>query len=420
MDIVTLADQMWRGEITTAQHNPMTAGGGVCEIADGVAFLPSFGNCVALDSTEGLVLIDTGSMFTAKALHESIRTWSAKPLNTAVFTHGHVDHVFGMKPFEDEARSNGWSAPQVVAHENVVARFDRYIATSGYNEVINRRQFALRELNWPTKFRYPDLTYRDELSLEIGDLQLELRHEKGETDDATVTWLPQKKILCTGDLFIWTSPNAGNPQKVQRYPLEWARALRRMAELKPEILLPGHGLPIIGADRIAQALDETATYLESLVEQVLTLMNAGARLSEVLSTVKPRADLVKRPYLQPLYDEPEFIIHNIWRLYGGWWDGNPSTLQPADERSLAQEITEIAGGAAKVAARAQELAAQGSDESLRLAGHLIEHAWLSDPFDKGIQEIRQEIYRLRASKATSTMSRGVFNWAVRESTGETL
>lgn len=65
-------------------------------------------------------------------------------------------------------------------------------------------------------------------------------------------------MLCCGDLFIWASPNAGNPQKVQRYPREWAEALRRMATLGVEYLLPGHGMPVIGADRIRQALGDTA------------------------------------------------------------------------------------------------------------------------------------------------------------------
>ena len=50
-----------------------------------------------------------------------------------------------------------------------------------------------------------------------------------------------RRLLCVGDMFIWVVPNAGNPQKVQRYPLEWARALRAMAALDAEVMLPGHG-----------------------------------------------------------------------------------------------------------------------------------------------------------------------------------
>ena len=75
------------------------------------------------------------------------------------------------------------------------------------------------------------------------------------------------------------------------------------------------------------ALTDTADLLDSLVDQTLDLMNAGARLDEALHTVRPPERLAARPYLRPVYDEPEFIVRNVWRLYGGWWDGNPSTLQ---------------------------------------------------------------------------------------------
>jgi len=48
---------------------------------------------------------------------------------------------------------------------------------------------------------------------------------------AAAAWLADRKVLCCGDLFIWASPNCGNPQKVQRYPNDWAAALRTMASL---------------------------------------------------------------------------------------------------------------------------------------------------------------------------------------------
>ena len=100
--------------------------------------------------------------------------------------------------------------------------------------------------------------------LEAGDTRLELSHARGETDDHTWLWWPARRTLFTGDLFFWVAPNAGNPQKVQRYAVEWAAALRAMAALGPELLLPGHGLPIAGAARVREALIDTATYLESL------------------------------------------------------------------------------------------------------------------------------------------------------------
>jgi alkyl sulfatase BDS1-like metallo-beta-lactamase superfamily hydrolase len=326
--------------------------------------------------------------------------------------------VGGVDVFEREARERGWPTVLVVAQENVVARFDRYIATAGYNQVVNRRQFGAKDLVWPTSYRYPDETYVDELLMRVGSLEVELRHEKGETDDATVTWIDSKKVLCAGDMFIWTSPNAGNPQKVQRYPSEWAEGLRRMAKLDAEVLLPGHGLPIFGNDRITLALEETAAYLESIVEQTLSMMNDGMRLGDIVSSVEPPSHLTDRPYLRAMYDEPEFIVHNIWRLYGGWWDGNPATLKPANDRAIASEIAGLAGGPGRLADRAEALVAQGSPEAVRLAGHLVEMAWLAAPQDPAIQAARQRIFTARAQISTSTMAKGVFRWAARESTGQ--
>ena len=134
-------------------------------------------------------------------------------------------------------------------------------------------------------------------------------------------------------LLIWNFPNAGNPQKVQRYPDEWAAALRQMAALEPELLLPAHGLPIGGAERIRRVLETVAGTLEDLVERVLALMNQGATLDEVVHEVRVPDDVLALPYLRPVYDEPEFVVRNVWRLYGGWWDGDPAHLKPPREVS---------------------------------------------------------------------------------------
>lgn len=418
MDLVELADKYWRGETGDTNPNPMAASRALSEVAPGVAFLASFGNCTAIDTDDGLVMVDTGSQFNATRVFDEVRAWSKRRLHTAIFSHGHVDHVFGVGPFDEESTREGWPAPHVLAHAHLPRRFDRYVLTREFNEIINRRQFALPTLRWPSSYRYPDETYEHEHALVVGERTLALHHEKGETDDATVTWLADERVLCSGDLFVWSSPNAGNPQKVQRFPLEWASALRRMVDLQPEILLPGHGLPIFGAERIGQALSETAEFLEDLVAQTLAMMNAGARLSEVIHSVTPPAHLEGRAYLQPIYDEPEFIVHNVWRLYGGWWDGNPANLKPAPERRLAEEFCALSGGPARLCERTETLLAQGDDEALRLAGHLIETAWLAAPEDTAIQALRQRVFQTRAERATSTMARGVFNWAVRESRGE--
>jgi len=412
-DILTLADRLWRGEASIREHHPVGRTGRLQELDEGVAFLPAFANVSAFATDDGLVLVDTGSEFTAGHVHTQVRHWSPARLHTAIYSHGHVDHVFGVPAFDEEARAEGWPRPRVIAHEAVPHRFDRYILTAGYNGVINQRQFQVPGLRWPTDYRYPDETYVERHTLELGGVRFELHHAKGETDDHTWTWVPSRKVLCCGDLFIWASPNCGNPQKVQRYVREWAIALRDMAGLGAEMLLPGHGVPIIGAERIVEALTDTADLLDSLHTQTVAMMNDGARLNDIVHTVRAPAHLLEKPYLQPVYDDPEFIVHTIWRLYGGWYDGNPSTLKPAREADLAAELAALAGGARTLATRARELAA--NDDGLRLAGHLAELAALAAPDDPGVHAARAEVFERRVEVETSTMAKGVFAWAASES-----
>lgn len=410
-DLLDLADRIWRGETGIDQRGLFGMGGELADLGDH-AFVAAFSNVAAFATEDGLVLVDTSSPFLAGRVHDVLRVWRAAPLHTAVFTHGHIDHVFGVERYEADANDSGAPRPRVVAHEAVPPRFDRYIETAGYNTIINRRQFGIDGLQWPTHYRYPDETYRDALALEVGGVRFELRHARGETDDHTWVWLPETRILCTGDLFIWASPNCGNPQKVQRYPKEWAAALRTMAGLGAETLLPGHGLPIVGADRVRESLENTAELLEVLHDDTLRMMNCGASLDEIIHTVRAPQALLDKPYLRPIYDEPEFIARNIWRYYGGWYDGNPAHLKPAREAALAAEVAALAGGPDKLAARARELLARGD---LRLAGHLAEWAASAGPGDADAQRARAEVFEARVAAEASTMSKGVFGAAARES-----
>jgi alkyl sulfatase BDS1-like metallo-beta-lactamase superfamily hydrolase len=411
-DLLDLADKLFEGRARIEEHHPVGYTGELAEVAERTAFVPSLANVSAFATDGGLVLVDSGGFLTAEGVREQLRGWSELPLHTVVYTHGHVDHVFGVPAFEAEAAERGWPRPRVVAHRNVEARFDRYELTAGYNGAINARQFQLEVLRFPTDFRRPDETYDERTAFEVGGERLELRHARGETDDHTWVWVPGRRILCCGDLFIWATPNAGNPQKAQRYPREWAAALREMAGLGAELMLPGHGLPVAGAERIEAALSDTAALLESLVEQTLALMNEGASLDRVLEEVEAPSELLERPYLRPVYDEPEFIVRNLWRLYGGWYEGDPARLKPAPAAALAGELAALAGGAERLARRSTELMEAGE---LRLAGHLAELAALAAPEARAAQEAREKVNARRAEQASSTMARGIFAWAAAES-----
>ena len=384
------------------------------EVAEGVALVCGFSHVWTLDCGGKLAVLDTSMPRFASAALEHLRRWRDVPVDTIVYTHGHVDHVSGAQAFLDGAAERGHPSPTVVAHDAVGRRFDRYDLTREYNEIINARQFrsSFRFGSFRGDWVKPEVTYRDGLDLEVGEARLRLIHEKGETDDHTIAWVPRIRALFSGDLVIWSFPNAGNPQKVQRYPADWAAALRRMIDLRPEFLFPAHGLPVAGTERIAGLLDDTASALEGLVRDTLAMMNAGAPLDEIVHTVRVPQHLLDKPYLRPSYDEPEFVVRNIWRLYGGWHDGNPARLKPAPDRAVAAEVADIAGGAVALARRAEELCTAGD---LRLACQLVEWAAQAAPSDAAVHATRADVYRIRRDSELSLMARGLFLNASRHS-----
>ena len=404
-------DQMTVGPLNRINHQ-------LSEIGDGIAMVEAFSHCVLFKTDDGLVAFDTSNEQGGPRVVDAVRGWSKDRFNTVVYTHGHIDHVGGCGAFIADAGKN---KPRVVGHENVPKRFDRYNLTEGYNKLINERQFGqFRRAGYdiagsthflPTATPKPDTTYRDELKLSAGGTDIELRHAKGETDDHTWAWIPKHKAICAGDFFIWNFPNAGNPQKVQRYPREWAAAIRAMSEQGAELFLPAHGLPIGGAHRIRKVLGEVADALEFLVRETLAMMNQGARLNDIVHSVKVDKSVLEKPYLRPMYDEPEFVVRNIWRMYGGWYDGNPANLKPAQDAALAQEIARMAGGAEKLARRGADLAG----EDIRLACHLVEMAAQAEPDNKAVHEIRAEVFQRRRDGETSLMAKGIYGYAANES-----
>ncbi len=384
-------------------------------IADGLAVVESFSNSVVVATGDGHVAIDASHAATGAAVRDAIHAWRADPVDTIVYTHGHVDHVGGSSAFAAHAERHGHRRPTVVAHAKVPERFARYRRTDGWNKAINARQFGnvVPTMFLPEDTLEPEVTFEDHLAIEVGGVEVILHHGLGETDDHAWAWLPHLRAVCPGDFMIWNFPNAGNPQKVQRYAWEWAGTLRAMSALEPELLVPAHGLPIGGVDRVRLVLDTTAEALESLVEQTLALMNDGATLERVMAEVRVPDHLAALPWLAPNYDEPAFVVRGIWRRYGGWWDGDPAHLHPAPRAAVAAEIAAFAGGAVALAERALAVADGGGD--LGVAVELVEHAAAAAPDDPRVHEIRAELYTRRRVAATSLMAKGIYRTAAEES-----
>jgi glyoxylase-like metal-dependent hydrolase (beta-lactamase superfamily II) len=385
--------------------------GGPIRVAERTHFASLFSGVTAFDTDDGLVLVDTGMARLAAGLSAMLRQHSARPVHTAIYTHGHVDHAFGLEAF----LLPGQAPPRIIGHRNMLARFERYARTAKHNGALNARQFggtvseasadAYDTFGFPAL--PPDTLFDDALEIEVGGVRFELYHCKGETDDHAYVYCPSRGVLCTGDLFIWGVPNAGNPQKAQRYPWHWAEGLRRMAALAPRTMCPGHGGPVVDDPALIQRmLGETATFLEQIVERTLALMEDGS---------PPHVDLVRgvalpvsdAPWLQPVYDDAEFIIRNVIRHYGGWYSGRPSELKPAPRAEVARELAALCGGADKLVARAHELGAS----DLRLACHLADYALEAAHDDEQVRRNVAALYEQRAAGETSLMAVNLYRSA---------
>lgn len=383
--------------------------GGPVELAERTWFASQLSGVTAFETDEGLVLVDAGTSFFGPILAERIRQRTSAPVHTAVFTHGHVDHAYGLPAF----LAPGQKPPRVVAHRAMPARFERYARTGRHNMALNARQFggavdASMAPQWTVPAIVPDVLYEDALSLEVGGVRFELRHCRGETDDHTWVFCPQRGVLCPGDLVIWGVPNAGNPQKVQRYPWDWAAGLRAMAALAPRSLAPGHGGPVANdPPKIQRILLETAELLETIVARTLAVLedDSPPHVDVVRRVEIPRSD---SPWLQPVYDEGEFIVRNVIRWFGGWYSGRPSELKPAPRADAARAVAEAAGGAAALLARARSLAAAGR---LDVACHLADYALEAAPADAAVQSGVAEIYEQRAGSETSLMAINLYRSA---------
>ncbi|HEX7702570.1 MAG TPA: MBL fold metallo-hydrolase, partial [Kofleriaceae bacterium] len=128
-----LSEELLTGKLSVDEAQPMAPRFLAEPIAAGAYFVSSFANVTAFDTDAGLVLVDTGSFILAEPTRKRLRELTKRPVHTAVWTHGHVDHCFGVDLYE---RDSGRRV-HVIAHEAVARRHQRYQLTREWNQRIN-------------------------------------------------------------------------------------------------------------------------------------------------------------------------------------------------------------------------------------------------------------------------------------------
>jgi len=351
----------------------------------GVAQFHGFCNVGLVWGRGEVLVVDTSNARLGPRAVAGLREQTPDPIAHLVYTHGHADHVGGTPSFLSDAEQRGHPRPTLWAHEALPARFARYAATWAWNDQVNRRQFQLPASvdAFPRAWVAPDRTYQQQAVIDLAGERVELHHARGETDDATWVWLPERRLALVGDLSVASIPNTGNPNKPQRYTLEWAEALEAIAAREPALVIPGHGDPLRGEPAL-EVLRETARALRFLHDAVLERLNAGQWPDEIVDAgIALPPDLAARPFLRPIYGCAEFVVRDVLRAYAGWWGGSPAELLPARRIEVARDLVEAAGRDSLLA-KARALAQRGER---RRALHLAVYLAQADPDDREAREL---------------------------------
>ena len=296
---------------------------------------------------EGVVIIDTGTGTVAPLVKEEIARETDKPIKYIIYTHGHFDHTGGAAVFMDQR-------PEVIGHENVAPRFDRYQRMAPYfrhiMEIQIRQTLPIRK----AAFVYPTLTYRDDYSFKLGGLTFNLFHGKGESDDGTLVCIPELKTVFCGDLLEASFPNLGNPFKVMRYAKEWADALEQALGLDPDLAVGGD-VVLTDNREINDHFKETIELLRYLEDSVIDAANRGRNLEQMTEEIQLPPHLENSPKLRQIYSRREFAIYNIWKRYCGYFDFSPSSVLPRPKKELAAVARELIGNDSAILEKAESL-----------------------------------------------------------------
>lgn len=362
----------------------------IIEVTDGVHVAVGFGiaNSILLEGTDGFIVVDTmETVEEGREINAAFRQIvGGKPLKAIIYTHNHPDHTFGAAGFVQPGEQ-----PAIYAHEKVNDALDALITE--FRAIISRRSLrmygfwlsgdalgnvgigpflSVKEGDTLSILR-PTRTFKDTLTDTVAGIPFELHHAPGETDDTIFVWLPGKKALLPGDNFYKSFPNLytirGTPY---RNPRKWADSLDRIRAIRPEILVPSHTRPLRGADAIHAALTDYRDAIRYVYDQTVRGMNAGLTPDELAESIRLPPHLAQSPNLQEFYGKASWSARMIFEGNVGWFDGNPTTLQPLAPRIEAERIAALAGGVEALSRQLEDaIAAQDWQWALQLSDYVL-------------------------------------------------
>jgi glyoxylase-like metal-dependent hydrolase (beta-lactamase superfamily II) len=259
-----------------------SAGQGLTKLADNVCSYADVKNGSPANSfaanagivigRDGILVVDTLiSAKEAKRFIGDIRKVSAKEIKYVVNTHYHLDHAFGNCEFATLGAT-------IISHEN-----DRKgLEIKGAAALKNAKGYGLSDEELAgTAISLPKISFTDRMTIDLGGERVELIFvAPSHTEGSTLVYLPERKILFTGDiLFTDFHPFMGEGDVAG-----WVKSLDFILSLDVTTIIPGHG-PISGKKDIAdmkayiQLFDRKA---RELAAQTTDVEKIAAELKKIL------------------------------------------------------------------------------------------------------------------------------------------
>ncbi|HEX4885899.1 MAG TPA: MBL fold metallo-hydrolase, partial [Casimicrobiaceae bacterium] len=205
---------------------------------------------------DAVMVIDTqATPVMAQDVIRRIREVTDKPIRYVVLSHYHAVRVLG---------ASAYGADHVIAsrdtYDLIVERGEADMASEiGRFPRLFRAVESVPGLTWPT------LVFEKRLTLMLGTLRVEIMQlGRGHTKGDTVVWLPQDRVLFSGDLVEYNAtPYAGDA-----YLTDWPATLDAVAALEPVALVPGRGASLRSPEEVKAGLDGTRAFVTAMFDCV--------------------------------------------------------------------------------------------------------------------------------------------------------
>lgn len=330
-------------------------------------------NAVLVEGETELVVFDTGSSQRhGAAILAEIRKISDKPISALVYSHHHGDHCTGAAALVDREDAAA-GAVKVIARVNFMQEYvDEDFMTGPIQTLRSVYQFgsALDQADLddyvigissgelpsgPGAFIEPNTLIGERRTVTLAGIEFEFIPSGGEAATHLIAWLPEWKIVLSGDEIYPALPNLHALRGTKfRDARNWINAIDLIRALEPDYLAPSHGPLLGGDDKILRILTIYRDALQYQHDQAIRYINKGYTAGEVADRLSELPEnLLLVPYTTEMYGKLRHNIPNIFNGYVGWFSGDAVDLAPTPRRELAQKIITLMGGRDRVLAEAE-------------------------------------------------------------------